>query len=665
VGVYVAAIATLVMVATFVAVGWLTIRTARTAQAELEGQAAKKAVIISKSLDRAIFNLKSAATALSHSRELQLDDLKGFYDLAHAFATSLQIQVVVRDREAEKQIVNTSFPFGASLPGGAIAIAKTAEEEAWRTGKAIHTDVFYGAVSKKHFVIALMPVTSASGKRYSLSVGLETARLTNHLDGAQLGPYNLVTVFDRRRTIVTRSEDHEKYTGQTLAIERTYSAGPQYSTGVVRGPSLQGVAFQWNYARSSQTGWVVSVGTPISVLERPVRDASALLAVIAIVLGLVTVFGSHLTSKYLARKIGRLGVDRPPTRDEFQVLFDSAPYGVVIVDRQGFVALANAQMQTMFGYARDELVGQPVNLLVPDRVRSAHQQHEAAYRRHPSGRPMGHGRELYAKRKEGGEFPVEVSLNPIVTGTGLLTMVTVVDISGRRREQQLASTVLAQREQFQQQLILAEEAERRRLARELHDEAGQSLTAVGLAIKQLEELVPTSGRPRLRSVQTQLEQVGKSLQDVARQMRPASLDDLGLDAALSTYAADWSARYGIEVDLHNELNLNEVTPELAIVIYRIVQEALTNVAKHARGANTVSIIVRRMDGHLHLIIEDDGCGFAHDEQDVAGTASKGIGIPGMRERLALVEGDLQVEATVGLGTTLYISVPLIRQKEPA
>jgi len=653
------------MVATFATVGWLALKTARAAQAELEAQATKKSILISRSLDRAILNMKNAATAMSHSHEIQIDDVRGFYDLAKSFAKNLDIQIVLRDVDREQQLVNTSLPWGALLPSGGLLIAKEAEDEAWRTGQAAHSDVFHGKAAAKHFVAAFATITSTAGRRYSLSVAVETSRFTGHLDSAHLGPDNLVTVFDRRGTIVTRSREHDQYTGRTFKVDRTYDRGEPEAIGVVRGPNMKGVPYQWNYARSSQTGWVVSVGTPIAVLAEPVNEAVALLAIAALVLIFLTVLGTKLGSTYLSRRIGRLGVDRPPTRDEFETLFESAPYGVIIVDTDGAMVLCNARLQAKFGYGAEELIGRSVETLIPERFRAVHARYQRDYLTSPDARAMGNGLELSGRRKDGSEFPVEVGLKPIKAGLDSFVMVTVMDISGRKRELQLATTLLAERERFQKDLIRAEENERSRIARELHDEAGQSLTAVGLALGELETLISDKDRGRLRRAQGQLADLGKTLHSVARQMRPASLDDLGLDAALSTYTADWSERYGIKVDFLGDLDLDDVTPEHAVVIYRIVQEALTNVARHARGATTVSIVANCLDRQLRLTIEDNGCGFSNGVVPQTSNASSGIGIPGMRERLALVGGDLQVESASGAGTTLYVRMPLTRQKEPA
>jgi two-component system sensor histidine kinase UhpB len=651
VSLYVGVTSTVVMLATFSVVGWLTLQTAHNAQSELEAQASKKSILISRALDRAIFNMKSSAVALSESREIQIDDMRGFYDLAQSFAKNLSLQIVVRDTDREQQLVNSSFAWGSPLPSGGIAIAKEAEEEARRTSQAAHSDVFYGPAARKHFVVAFATVTSTSGKRYSISVGVETSRFKGHLDSAQFGPDNLVTVFDRRGTIVTRSQEHDQFTGRTFNRDRAYDDdGKPEATGAVLGPNLSGIPYRWNYARSSQTGWVVSVGTPIKALKAPVDEALVLLTVAAIALVVLTVVGNRLTGTYLRGKFGRLGVDRPPTGQEFQDLFDSAPYGVAVIDTSGFVVLTNARMDAKFGYAREELVGRRIETLIPDRLRTAFSKRD--------GR-TDFAREMCGLRKDGSEFPIDITLKQIDAGRASFVMATIVDISARKHQQELAATVQSQREEFQRRLIGAEEAERLRLAHELHDETGQSLLAVGLAVRDLQTCVTEKGLGRLRRVEDQLAALGKSLHDVARQLRPTSLDYLGLEDALLNHAADWSEKCGISIDLHHQGNLDGVPPELAIVIYRVVQEALTNVVKHATGASTVSIVATRVDDQLRLTIEDNGTGFNEFEATLSpDPASGGIGLPGMRERLALVGGELQIESSLGVGTTLHVRIPL-------
>ena len=202
-------------------------------------------------------------------------------------------------------------------------------------------------------------------------------------------------------------------------------------------------------------------------------------------------------------------------------------------------------------------------------------------------------------------------------------------------------------------VVDAQELERKRLARELHDETGQALTSILLGLKPLEQLASTEEeRAAVTSVR---ELVVSTLQDVRRlavELRPTALDDFGLAAALERLAEGFREQTGIEVDIAAQLGDGRLPEEVETTLYRIVQEALTNVIKHAE-ASRVSILLTRANGAVIAVVEDDGGGF-----DPAATRDGGLGLLGMRERLALLGGTLRIEAGAHHGTTVAAEVPL-------
>jgi signal transduction histidine kinase len=199
-------------------------------------------------------------------------------------------------------------------------------------------------------------------------------------------------------------------------------------------------------------------------------------------------------------------------------------------------------------------------------------------------------------------------------------------------------------------VIEGQELERRRLARELHDETGQALTSVLLGLKAVEtaEDAPAA----LASLR---ELVVATLQDVRRlavELRPKALDDFGLVPAVERLVETFTEATGISVEFESQLGAERLQPEVETTLYRIVQEALTNIAKHA-GARRVSVLLVRRPGLVNALIEDDGHGFGPGEE-----AQGGIGLAGMRERLALLDGRLTIESGSGTGTSLVAEVPL-------
>jgi signal transduction histidine kinase len=202
-------------------------------------------------------------------------------------------------------------------------------------------------------------------------------------------------------------------------------------------------------------------------------------------------------------------------------------------------------------------------------------------------------------------------------------------------------------------VVEAQELERRRLARELHDETGQALTSILLGLKALEEKLDEAGS---RAAAAELrELVVATLQDVRRlavELRPSALDDFGLVAALERLTASISEQTGIGIDFEPALTAERLPEEVETALYRIVQESLTNVVKHAKARN-VSVLLTLKDSAVKAVIEDDGRGF-----DPAERTGEGFGLVGMSERLALLGGRLEIESSEDAGTTIAAEVPL-------
>ena len=199
--------------------------------------------------------------------------------------------------------------------------------------------------------------------------------------------------------------------------------------------------------------------------------------------------------------------------------------------------------------------------------------------------------------------------------------------------------------------VQGQELERRRLARELHDETGQALTSILLGLRALEE-GPEDVASRVESLRAQVVQTLRDVRRLAIELRPTALDDFGLAAAIERLSSTFAERTGISIELESGLSDERLPSEVETVLYRTVQEALTNVVKHA-AAEHVSILLRKKEGAVIAIIEDDGRGFTPESR-----SDGGLGLVGMRERIALVNGRFEVESAEGRGTTLLVEVPV-------
>src|SRR5881394_2744765 len=220
------------------------------------------------------------------------------------------------------------------------------------------------------------------------------------------------------------------------------------------------------------------------------------------------------------------------------------------------------------------------------------------------------------------------------------------------------------REALRRKLLHAQEEERRRIARELHDQMGQNLTALNVGLKSLLNRRSGSGLgSRVQQLQELATQTARDLHRVAVELRPAALDDLGLVKAIRALTETWSTRYGIDVDFEaGQYPRAGISSEIETILYRIIQEALNNVAKHS-GATRVAVVLRCSADQVQAIIEDDGRGFDARVPSQSGNGSSRLGLLGIQERLGMVGGNFKVESAPERGATLLIRVPIPKAHE--
>ncbi|HST51726.1 MAG TPA: PAS domain-containing sensor histidine kinase, partial [Pyrinomonadaceae bacterium] len=234
------------------------------------------------------------------------------------------------------------------------------------------------------------------------------------------------------------------------------------------------------------------------------------------------------------------------------------------------------------------------------------------------------------------------------------------EIIERRRVEHERASIL-------RRLVMAQEEERRRIARDMHDQFGQQLTVLIMKLGMLKDDCGEQKRlcDQIELLEEVANQLDADVEFLVWELRPTVLDDLGLPAALTNFAQNWSKHFGIPVEvLTHGLGKESSTSEIDTVLYRIAQEALNNVAKHARAASVTVLLEGRADA-ISLIIEDDGVGF--DTDNTSGAKAGGLGLVGMRERAALVGGTAEVESHPQEGTRVIVRIPALplTQKEEA
>jgi PAS domain S-box-containing protein len=498
-----------------------------------------------------------------------------------------------------------------------------------------------------------------------------------------------------------------------------------------------------------------------------------------------------------------------PSQSLEREFLEFAPDAVIGVDETGEIKLVNSRTQAVFGYARDELIGEHVEMLVPEGVRGGHVGHRDRYFGAPRTRPMGAGLDLYARRKDGSEFPCEISLSTVATDNGMMALAAIRDITDRRRDRDdlrravrrlqaatdvaiavggetdldrvldaivergralvearaliillregedlvVAATaavadgldpkvaelriraqeasehvllgkftgpdlgaqesgrallapllfrgdpqgvvvaldrigepgrfddedqrmleafaasaaigVATARSMAEERLmntIDAAEQERSRWARELHDETLQAFAVLRMRLSSaLREEAPDALEKTGQAAVEQIDDEIVKLRRLITELRPASLDTIGLEAALQALAEQHQQAATMEVDCDLELPDDDEarpTPVLETAVYRLVQEALNNAAKHSM-ARRADVMVRASGGAIAIEVRDDGVGFEPN------LVREGFGLVGMRERAALLGGTLDINSIRGSGTRIRAEIPLLtRADEP-
>ena len=333
-----------------------------------------------------------------------------------------------------------------------------------------------------------------------------------------------------------------------------------------------------------------------------------------------------------------------------QKIVDHIPLMVSFRDEDGRLRLVNHEWERTFGWSLAEAQTRKGDILpevYPDATNLRRAQEAIAAAK-------GEWLDFKSITRDGRSIATTWAIVRLSDGT---TVCIGQDVTDRKRAEE-------ERKQLLQRLITAHEDERRHLSRELHDNIGQYLSALLLGLETCARVpqLPAAALETLLYLKETTIRLELDVHGVALELRPTTLDDLGLEAALSTLTREWARRHEQRIRaVFNSTgfsNCNErISSEVEVAIYRVVQEALTNVSRHA-NADVVSVILARDDRQVQVIIEDNGVGFDAESLMSNPKGNRRLGLMGMQERVQLAGGEFQIES--GAGTTIVVSIPLSR-----
>ncbi|MGZ9204662.1 MAG: PAS domain-containing sensor histidine kinase [Nitrospira sp.] len=330
-------------------------------------------------------------------------------------------------------------------------------------------------------------------------------------------------------------------------------------------------------------------------------------------------------------------------------ILDIAEDAIIVTEHDHSMTLFNQGAVKLFGYDPGEVLGKPIDLLLPTRFRIDHINHINMFAQVLDSAPhMAQRREVFGMKKDGSEFPAEASISRLSVGERATFTVIVRDITDRlRKEQQLQSLTA--------QLMMAQEEERRRIARELHDDINQRVALMAIEMGTMLSDPATMTTQAIQAMAQRLARISDDVRRMAYQFHSSILEDLGLPAALTHMTNEWSAKTGIKiVAVQQEIADDFLSRDIASCLYRVTQESLANIMKHAHTSR-VELELTCDDQEVTLSIFDGGVGF--DLKDIQ-ARHPGLGLVNMQERVRSVRGRFDIQSEPGRGTHITVQIPL-------
>ncbi len=346
-------------------------------------------------------------------------------------------------------------------------------------------------------------------------------------------------------------------------------------------------------------------------------------------------------------------------------VMDSAMDAIITMDQDQRILLFNQAAESIFGCSREAALGKTLDQFIPMRFRAAHGKHVERFgSTGVTNRRMGDATTLWALRTNGEEFPIEASISQASEGGAHLYTVILRDITKRKEYEDALVRQRAELREISARVLEAREEEKTQLARDLHDELGQLLSAMKMDLAWLRERLP-QGAAELGDKASQMDAVldrtVASVRRISAELRPLMLDDLGLRDAVAWLAGEFSKHSGIgcSVSAPPDAVLENIDRAVAITVYRVLQESLTNIGRHAKAKNAW-VILGAAGNWVQLEIEDDGQGINHEDL----SRPRSLGLKGIRERVLYLGGSVEVGRAPRGGTRVLVRLPKLPTQEP-
>jgi PAS domain S-box-containing protein len=406
--------------------------------------------------------------------------------------------------------------------------------------------------------------------------------------------------------------------------------------------------------RCAKDGRLIDIALTVS----PIRDAAGA------VVGASKISRDITRRKRAEAEAAQMRTALTAAQTRLGAIVDSAMDAVITVDPAQNIVLFNRAAEQVFGVRREEAIGTSLDRFIPARFRAGHRHHVDQFgRTGVTSRRMGDVTTLWALRADGAEFPIEASISQADQGGDRYYTVILRDITVRKQHEDELKRQQQELRELSARVLEAREEEKARLARELHDELGQLLTALKMDLSWLRERIPAAEMAKkAEEMSALLDRTVMATRRISADLRPLMLDDLGLADAAAWLVEDFGKRSGIEcrIQLPPPEALEDLSKSVATALYRAVQESLTNIARHAQARRTW-VIFSAENGHIHVEIEDDGRGIA--AEDLA--KARSLGLKGMRERIAYLGGSLEIAPAPRGGTRIRVRVPAKNPREAA